>query len=610
MTFATLLTALFNGAWQGALLAVAALVAFRFVRRLNATTMFAMWVVIFAICIALPVANAVFAPKPVTIRVIATSPGRLVPKHVEKPTNVPMPAQAPRQSLSDELIGLQRLVLARANVILAFVAAIALLRLGLLARDIALMLFARRRVSRIVAPVDVRTAVRRPFAFASSPEFTIPCVLGFVPALIVIPDDLLRGPEAALQSVVLHEVEHVRRFDDLQTIVFRILGAFAFFCPGVWMALRELALYRERICDDAAISGNVNRAAYAATLTDRAQWAQNQGAPVPGLIFKRKQLVQRLEMLLDSAVSHSLRTNRRFAIGAAVAILACAAIVIRLQVPVVAESIVLPVDPNVPAPIKVHVVVPQVVVPRVVVPHVAVQVNVPRITVRPLIVTHVPPIAPIIVKPLVAVHIPTVQIPNVHIPDVHISPVQIVAAIPKVQVVAESDDLLDALDAVGMHNLSVDQLLALRDHGVSGRLVRASAAYFGGRVTPEQLTSLADHGVSTDYLDALRSDGVQGLAVSDVVSLADHGVNERLVRMAREYFNPPPSAGDMIALADHGASAEYLSSLASAGVRGISAADVVRLVDHGVDAAYIVKVRRINPNAKIDDIIRLRDSGF
>jgi hypothetical protein len=186
------------------------------------------------------------------------------------------------------------------------------------------------------------------------------------------------------------------------------------------------------------------------------------------------------------------------------------------------------------------------------------------------------------------------------------APVVVYAPTPRVR----SNDVLDALDAAGIHNLSVDQLIAIRDHGVSSSLIRAAVAYFGTRISPTDLVSLADHGVSATYLESLRAQGVTGIAPASVIMLMDRGVRGSLIAAANAYFHPAPSVADLTSLSDHGVGVQYLMSLRNAGVQNVSVADVIRLMDHGVDGAYIVKIRRWNPRVSIDDIIRLHDSGF
>jgi beta-lactamase regulating signal transducer with metallopeptidase domain len=680
MNAALLLTAIFNGAWQGAAICTLALLAFRLFRRLNATTMFAVWSVLLAIAVLLPFANYAFATKPYVVHVsaprylgrpsipqgdtrvpqrdtkrdtgavrVAVRPRYLgrasMPQHA---TSVPQGDTRASTPLHDAIPALISTILRYAWAILALLALIALLRLTVLVHDVVRMLLARKRVRPIDLPVNVPGAIGRPFSYAASDEFTSPCVLGFAPALIVLPEDLLAAQDGAeLTSVVLHEREHVRRFDDVQNVLHRFVGAIAYFCPGVRIALRELALYREQICDDAAINATGDRVSYAMTLTDLSQWAQGRGAPVPSLIFKRKQLLHRLEVLLDSAVSHSLRMNRRFAFGAVTALVLAAALVLRIQVPVIAQTVV----PSAPEPLaqkvraqlsKVHTQVQQMHAQMKLL-HVqtkllreqaqqahaqaqqvhaqVVKMHTELKKVRPALMASPEPApspeakpAPLLAPPHAHAHLHALLrakvVSMVPLPaNANTTPVQ--PAMPTTMASVNSNgsgDLLDALDQAGMRNLSVDELIALRDHGVSADLVRDAASYFG-RLSARDLVYLADHGVGPNYIGTLRASGVRGISVEDAVKLMDHGVSAPLIAAATAYFGHP-SAEDLTTLADHGVSAPTLQGFRSAGLSGVSLHDIVRLADNGVDPRYVVKVRRFNPRASVDDIIRLRDAGF
>lgn len=530
------------------------------------------------------------------------------------------------------MVALGKDVFEYAGVILWALLGIALVRLAVLGRDVVQMLAARGRVREIDAPVTLNDAIARPYRFATSDEFTSPCVLGFAPALIVIPEDLLAEPRGKLTSIVLHEREHVRRFDDIQNVLQRFVGAFAFFCPGVRIALRELALYREQICDDAAVNATGDRVSYAMTLTGMAQWAQGRGTPVPSLIFKRKHLLHRLEVLLDSAVSHSMRMNRRFAVGAVIALGIAAVLVLRVQVPVIAETLVTPPAPEAPyyspapphhAPARIphvrKVAPPAKPAPAPPVPRKTVQApqrtpKAPAVriihTVR---ATVAPPLAPRTPYEAVAQRAALAPIVQV-VPAAPVAPMTAarVAAVAPVAVTAAADhagDLLDALSAAGLQNLPVDQLIALRDHGVSARLIRAATSYFD-RIGAQDLTYLADHGVGPNYIGVLRSSGVHGISPASAVMLMDHGVNAQLIQSATDYFHPAPSAADLAYLADHGFRASCFAALHAAGMDNVSVGDAVRLFDHGVSDQFLLKVRRMNPRATIDDIIRLHDAGF
>ncbi len=638
MNAALLLTALFNGAWQGAALCAFAYFILRTQRRLNATTMFAVWSVLLGIALLLPAANYVFAARPYTIHVSAVAQRSAA---VEPPAATSSPIRRsvsmqrasvtvapPAPSISEIAVGAVTWVLDRARIVLLIASVIVAFRVAMLVRDILGMFAARRSARRIDLSCSLRGSIRRRYAFAASHELKSPCVLGFSPALIVIPEELLAAPERELLSVVLHEREHVRRYDDVQNVLHRLIDAVAFFCPGVHIALRELALYREQICDDAAVNGIGDAVSYAMTLTGMAQWAQGRGVPVPSLIFKRKQLLHRLEVLLDKAVNHSLRINRRFAVASAVAIVLAASIVLHVQVPVIAKAVEAP--PPVPKIKPLHVAIkpvirvpvtfapppkpkalhPPAAIPKPVVKSAPVRIARRAVIAQPRVMV-VTPIAPK-VAPDVVVQAPVVT-PIVAIDTrvaVH-SHVHVNARVAYVHTpLVRSNDIMDALDAAGMRNLSVDDLVAIRDHGVSTSLIRAAVAYFGPRISPADLVALADHGVSSSYLDSLRLEGVTGIAPASVIMLMDRGVRGSLIRAANAYFNPAPSVADLMYLSDHGVSESYLASLRLAGVQGVAVADVIRLMDHGVDGPYIAKMRRWNPRISINDIIRLHDSGF
>jgi hypothetical protein len=179
MNAALLLTALFNGAWQGAALCALAYLVLRTQRRLNATTMFAVWSVLLGIALALPAANYVFAARPYTLHVAAA---RQASTHAERRVAAPVAKKqapavtaaaatsmaAPRPSIAQ--IGLAALtwLLDRAGLMLLVVAAIAALRVTLLVRDVFGMFAARRSARRIELPFAPCGSIRRAYAIAAS----------------------------------------------------------------------------------------------------------------------------------------------------------------------------------------------------------------------------------------------------------------------------------------------------------------------------------------------------------------------------------------------------------------------------------------------------------
>ena len=629
MNAPALLMALFNGAWQGTVLCLGAFGLLQGFRKLNAATRYAIWSALLGISLLLPFANYAFSVQPVThvVKVHAqpaiavVSSGRLPLTSLfgqgNRSGSDTRPVLMTPPTLYERAMSEAARLATYAWFALYALLLIALVRLVFLVREVVRMIAARRSVRSIDAPFQLHDSVRRAYEFAASPGFAMPCVLGFQPALIVIPEALLEtGSDKELLSVVLHEHEHVMRFDDVQNVVHRLAGALAFFLPGVYIALRELAICREQVCDDAAIAGMGNRYAYARTLSAMAGWIEASSVPVPCFIFKRKQLLRRIEVLLDAAVSHSLRPNARFAVSAVGTLLLIAALVLRFQVPVFAERISV-VQPPKPAIAAVHSapVAPAIVPGMMVRAPKAVPTKSP---IKPKIATIPKPPKPAKPKRVTGVRRKIVAIVNLDtrattasadssaVRATVVAPLayayavtsSVGAATPKASRAPhppvlimrdrittapwrQSGDLLDALAQAGYNNLPVDDLIRLRDHGVSGSLIAGANSFFG-HLSPDDLVALADHGISGSFLAELRAAGMPKFSASDVIRLRDHGVSMMLVSGLRARGYAP------------------------------NVDDLVKLADHGVSIMYIQSVQRLRSNGhpSIDDIIRLHDAGF
>jgi hypothetical protein len=81
----------------------------------------------------------------------------------------------------------------------------------------------------------------------------------------MLPADAENWSDSALRRALVHELEHVRRADWLIQNFARLVCAFYWFHPLVWMAWRKLLLEAERSCDDAVLV-NSERVDYAEQL--------------------------------------------------------------------------------------------------------------------------------------------------------------------------------------------------------------------------------------------------------------------------------------------------------------------------------------------------------
>ncbi len=113
---------------------------------------------------------------------------------------------------------------------------------------------------------------RRRIELCVSDDLRVPTAIGLVKPAVVIPSWALRElAEAELNAVVLHEVAHLRRWDDWTNLAQKVLRALFFFHPAVWWVENRLSLEREMACDDMVLAQTANPRAYAKCLVSLAE---------------------------------------------------------------------------------------------------------------------------------------------------------------------------------------------------------------------------------------------------------------------------------------------------------------------------------------------------
>jgi beta-lactamase regulating signal transducer with metallopeptidase domain len=112
----------------------------------------------------------------------------------------------------------------------------------------------------------------RPVTVCVSDRLRVPTAIGFVKPLVVIPSwAMCELSPIELNTILLHELAHLRRWDDWTNLVQKVLGALLFFHPAVWWIEKKLALEREMACDDLVLAQTASPRAYAECLVSIAE---------------------------------------------------------------------------------------------------------------------------------------------------------------------------------------------------------------------------------------------------------------------------------------------------------------------------------------------------
>ncbi len=131
---------------------------------------------------------------------------------------------------------------------------------------------------------------------------TVPAAVGFFQPAIIIPAWLLPQLSAEeMKLILLHEIAHLRRWDDWTNLIQKFVRAIFFFHPAVWWIERRLTLEREMACDDMVLAETASPRAYAASLISFAEKLQDSRALVlaQALVGRLRQMSPRLAQILD-----------------------------------------------------------------------------------------------------------------------------------------------------------------------------------------------------------------------------------------------------------------------------------------------------------------------
>jgi TonB family protein len=143
--------------------------------------------------------------------------------------------------------------------------------------------------------------------FFLSNEVDTPATFGLITPTVILPGKFLEMSEACRESIICHELLHVRRRDWAVILVEEIIRSIYWFHPAVWWLLSRIHLAREQSVDSEVVQLTGNRQPYLDSLLEI---AQSRGRPraVPAPLFlKERHLVQRVALLLKEASMNRLR---------------------------------------------------------------------------------------------------------------------------------------------------------------------------------------------------------------------------------------------------------------------------------------------------------------
>jgi len=135
-------------------------------------------------------------------------------------------------------------------------------------------------------------------------------------------------------------------------------------------------------------------------------------------------------------------------------------------------------------------------------------------------------------------------------------------------------------------------------------LAQSTATPASGQAHP--VKPVNPHG---SFLAALVAAGYGDLPVDDIIALKDHGIDARFLAELSQSGWEKLSARDMIEMHDHGVPVELLRALRDAGYKNLEMRSVIQAHDQGVGPATLKDAAQYGTHLTLAQIVRLKQAG-
>jgi beta-lactamase regulating signal transducer with metallopeptidase domain/uncharacterized protein YnzC (UPF0291/DUF896 family) len=411
----------------------------------------------------------------------------------------------------------------------------------------------RRRQSSVVSPrvleichtLQDRLGLNRAIDYCECKWLQAPAVIGWFRPVVFLPVTALTGlSEEQLESVIAHELAHIQRFDPFVNVFQVCVETLLFYHPAVWWLNKKIRAEREHCCDETAVAVCGNAVEYARALTLMEEW---RSAPVLAMAANRGPLTDRIVRVLG------LKT-----LGAGMRGIGLTASILCLTAALVAGNALL----GLAHPPAAH---------------------------AGLLWQATPKPAP---QPSAAASTPTSKPSPAHAQSAE-------------HELSSATSYIDGMKSVGLNDLSLDMLIAMKVQDVTPEYVRELQAQ-GLHPDAERLIAMKVQGVTPDYVRDLRQSGLNPNE-NELIALKVQGADAEYYRGMKE-AGLQPDVNQLIALKVQGATPEYVRELKAAGVN-VTADQVIAMKVQDVTSGYLkgLHAQGIDPNANDAIAMRVQD---
>lgn len=139
--------------------------------------------------------------------------------------------------------------------------------------------------------------IRQKVRILLSEQIETPAVYGWIKPVLLIPVSFFTGMDAkSVESIIIHELAHIRRYDYLINMIQVMIEALGFFHPAVWWLSNRVRKEREDCCDDWSVRVLGDKLIYVKSLV---RLEETRHLPRPVMAANGSELSRRVMRILD-----------------------------------------------------------------------------------------------------------------------------------------------------------------------------------------------------------------------------------------------------------------------------------------------------------------------
>ncbi|GJM31703.1 MAG: hypothetical protein DHS20C18_07040 [Saprospiraceae bacterium] len=151
-----------------------------------------------------------------------------------------------------------------------------------------------------LATMRAQLNIQHEVQFKETFRIHAPMVVGVFKPVILFPIGLLANlPVAQVESILAHELAHIRRHDYLINLFQSLVEILLFFNPAMWWISAKIKAERENSCDDLAINMTGDTVAFVKSLARLEEWRLQGHGVAMSFTGQKKGVLGRIQRLLN-----------------------------------------------------------------------------------------------------------------------------------------------------------------------------------------------------------------------------------------------------------------------------------------------------------------------